>query len=88
MPAASIEQYCLIAAGMRISAEMTVVDIESYSRRSDIEGWMDVTPMLDEQQHYSGLVADFRRHIDFAIAAQLVERHPNHPHLLRRIVAL
>jgi hypothetical protein len=70
----------------RIADQAVVADVECEGvAEADAAGqrWYDIRPLIDHREH-SGQVMDINsERLAYAFARQLIERHPQHAHLVR-----
>jgi hypothetical protein len=71
----------------RLAAQHVVSDIECNCVACKMPGsdscWYDTRPMLDEREHAPQSIDMAREALAYAEARELIERHPEQPHLVR-----
>lgn len=79
----------LIRRSFLIANRAAIADIECEGvaqMRSGVR-WYDVRPMLDEREHALASIDLARETLDYALMSGLIQRHAEHPYLVRIVRA-
>lgn len=80
----------LTKAGLRLAVMYVVADVEEHCPRVNLPEpgrWYDTRPMLDPREHASPFIDMAVDALRFGEHAQALQRHHQHQHLVRVLVA-
>jgi hypothetical protein len=73
------------AMALRIADEAVVEFIRGESFCGSAAGWLDLRPLLDEQEHPPESIDHTLEWLAYATERRLIERHPRLTHMVRII---
>lgn len=77
------KELMLLALELADDTAITDIESEGHAVRLDDVVWWDTRPMTDANRHGPEMAELFTRSLRYALIANLIEQHPEQPHLVR-----